>query len=101
MKEYLKSIEVLPDEKENMEFWERENKKSHTSYENEILFFSCIMHGDTERLDTCLENMFNNGIVAGKLSEDNLRQIKYWAVSCITIATRYAIQGGLHISSQW
>ena len=53
------------------------------------------MHGDTERLDTCLENMFNNGIVAGKLSEDNLRQIKYWAVSCITIATRYAIQGGL------
>ncbi len=95
MKEYLKSIEVLPDEKENMEFWERENKKSHTSYENEILFFSCIMHGDTERLGICLENMFNSGIVAGKLSEDNLRQTKYWAVSCITIATRYAIQGGL------
>lgn len=95
MKEYLKSIEFLPDEKDNIDFWERENKKSHTSYENEILFFSCIMHGDTERLGICLEKLFNSGIVAGKLSEDNLRQIKYWAVSCITIATRYAIQGGL------
>ncbi len=95
MKEYLKSIEILPSEKDNMEFWERENKKSHTSYENEILFFSCIMHGDTERLGKCLNDLFNSGIVAGRLSEDNLRQMKYWAVSCITIATRYAIQGGL------
>lgn len=95
MKEYLKSIEILPDEKENMEFWERENKKSHTSYETEILFFSCIMHGDTERLGSCLEILMNDGIVAGKLSENSLRQMKYWAVSCITIATRYAIQGGL------
>lgn len=95
MKEYLKSIEVLPDEKENMEFWERENKKSHTSYETEILFFSCIMHGDTERLGSCLNGLMRDGIVAGKLSENSLRQMKYWAVSCITIATRYAIQGGL------
>lgn len=95
MKEYLKSIEVLPDEKENMEFWERENKKSHTSYETEILFFSCIMHGDTERLGSCLNGLMRDGIVAGKLSENSLRQMKYWVVSCITIATRYAIQGGL------
>ena len=82
MKEYLKSIEVLPDEKENMEFWERENKKSHTSYETEILFFSCIMHGDTERLGSCLEKLMNDGIVAGKLSENSLRQMKYWQSGC-------------------
>lgn len=94
MKEYLKSIEILPDEN-NMEFWERENKKSHTSYETEILLFSCIMHGDTERLGSCLNDLLRDGIVAGKLSENSLRQMKYWAVSCITIATRYAIQGGL------
>ncbi len=95
MKEYLKSIEILPDEKENMEFWERENKKSHTSYETEILLFSCIMHGDTERLGSCFEKLMQDGIVTGKLSENSLRQMKYWAVSCITIGTRYAIQGGL------
>ncbi len=95
MKEYLKSIEILPNEKENMEFWERENKKSHTSYESEILLFSCIMHGDTERLGSCFEKLMQDGIVTGKLSENSLRQIKYWAVSCITIGTRYAIQGGL------
>ncbi len=95
MKEYLKSIEILPDEKENMEFWERENQKSHTSYETEILLFSCMMHGDTERLGNCFEKLMQDGIVTGKLSENSLRQIKYWAVSCITIGTRYAIQGGL------
>ncbi len=95
MKEYLKSIEILPDEKENMEFWERENKKSHTSYETEILLFSCIMHGDTERLGSCFEMLMQDGIVTGKLSENSMRQMKYWAVSCITIGTRYAIQGGL------
>ncbi len=95
MKEYLKSIEILPDEKENMEFWERENQKSHTSYETEVLLFSCIMHGDTERLGSCFEKLMQDGVVTGKLSENSLRQIKYWAVSCITIGTRYAIQGGL------
>ncbi len=95
MKEHLKSIEILPDEKENMEFWERENKKSHTSYETEILLFSCIMHGDTQMLGSRLDDLLRDGIVAGKLSENSLRQMKYWAVSCITIATRYAIQGGL------
>ncbi len=95
MKEYLKSIEILPDEKDNMEFWERENKKSHTSYETEILLFSCIMHGDTERLGSCFEKLMQDGVVTGKLSENSLRQVKYWAVSCITIGTRYAIQGGL------
>ncbi len=95
MKEYLKSIEILPEKEENIEFWERENKKSHTSYETEILFFSCIMHGDTERLGEYLEKLFNDGIVAGRLSLNSLRQMRYWAVSCITIATRYAIQGGL------
>ncbi len=95
MKEYLKSIEILPDEKENMEFWERENQKSHTSYESEILLFSCIMHGDTQMLDRRLDDLLHDGIVTGKLSENSLRQMKYWAVSCITIATRYAIQGGL------
>ena len=95
MKDYLKSIEILPNDKDNIEFWERENRKSHTSYETEILFYSCIMHGDTERLGVCLEKLLADGIVAGRLSENSLRQMKYWAVSCITIAARYAMQGGL------
>ncbi len=95
MKEYLKSFQVLPETQESIEYWERENKKSHTSYETEIMFYSCMMHGDTERLGYHLEMLFRDGIVTGRLSKDSLRQMKYWAISCITIATRYAIQGGL------
>lgn len=92
MKEYLKSIEFLD---ENAAFLERENGKYHTSYETEILFYSTIMHGDTQAIGKRLEQLLSDGIVAGHLSVNNLRQMKYWAVSCITLAARYAIQGGL------
>lgn len=95
MKDNLKGLKFLPVSGDNELFWERENKKYHTSYETEIMFYSCIMHGDTERLGKCLEDVLQSGIVAGNLSENNLRQMKYWAVSCIAVACRYAIQGGL------
>ena len=36
-----------------------------------------------------------SGIVVGNMSSSNIRQHQYMAVSCITLATRYAIQGGL------
>lgn len=42
-----------------------------------------------------MDEFFSNGLVIGKLSENNLRQMQYWAVSCITLAIRYAIEGGL------
>ncbi len=95
MKEYLKSIEILPYGENNIMNWERENSKTHTSYETETMLYSCIMHGDDETLSLLLDKIFSSGIVAGRLSNDSLRQMKYWAVSCVTIGTRYAIQGGL------
>lgn len=69
--------------------------KAHTAYEAEKLFYACIEQGDTERLSYTMDEFFSNGLVIGKLSENNLRQMQYWAVSCITLAIRYAIEGGL------
>ncbi len=42
-----------------------------------------------------INNMIDSGINIGKMSNDGLRQIKYWAVSLFALITRSAIQGGL------
>ncbi len=67
----------------------------HTPYSAEIRLFSCIQQGDIESLVAQLKNL-DSVIVVGKMSEDELTQYKYMAVSAVTLATRYAIQGGLN-----
>lgn len=88
----LESIEIL---KNNEIFDERENEKTHTSYETELMFYSCIKNGDVDRTVKMMQQLFANKVITGKLSDNNLMQIKYWSVCCITLAVRYAIQGGV------
>lgn len=76
-------------------FMQRESGRTHTPYETEQLFYSCIRAGDTERVGVLMQTLLRQTIVAGKLSNDPLRQMQYWAVCCVTLATRCAIQGGL------
>lgn len=69
--------------------------EKHTPYSAEIRLFSCVQQGDVDLLIAQLKNL-ESVIVMGKMSDDDLQQHKYMAVSTITLATRYAIQGGLH-----
>lgn len=91
----LNQIEILPEQPKDPIYDERTDEKAHTAYEAELLFFSCIKQGSEERLLKTMNMFFSNGLVIGKLSSNNLRQMQYWAVSCITLAVRYAIEGGL------
>ncbi len=68
--------------------------EKHTPYSAEIRLLSCVQQGDIESLITQLKNL-DSIIVMGRMSDDELMQYKYMAVSTITLATRYAIQGGL------
>lgn len=68
--------------------------EKHTPYSAEIRLFSCVQQGDIESLITQLKNL-DSIVVMGRMSDDELMQHKYMAVSTITLATRYAIQGGL------
>ncbi len=76
-----------------------ENKNTpdekHTPYSAEIRLLSCVQQGDIDSLIAQLENI-DSIIVMGRMSDDDLMQHKYMAVSTITLATRYAIQGGLN-----
>lgn len=76
-------------------FDEREYGIVHTPYEIETAFYSSIGRGNVEEMQSLLQKLLESGIVAGKLSSDNIRQMQYWAVCCIALATRYAIAGGL------
>lgn len=66
-----------------------------TRYNTELKIFSCVQTGDLDGLMDEIAKV-NSTIVAGNLSENPIMQHKYLAVSAITLATRYAIQGGLN-----
>lgn len=76
------------------------SKEKHTPYSAEIRLLSCVQQGDVELLLTQIKNI-DSLIVMGKMSEDELTQYKYMAVSTITLATRYAIQGGMKESKAY
>ena len=76
-------------------FEERENGIMHTPYEYEEAFLSSVKKGSRTNVKQMIDNVMNSGITIGKMSSDNMRQIKYWAVSAFTLITRSAIQGGL------
>lgn len=91
----LNSIQILPKSERGEVFDQREGGLAHTSYQAETEFYTCIRLGDVQLLETKMEQHFQNGFVIGRLSENPLRQMQYWAVSSITLAVRAAIQGGL------
>ena len=72
-----------------------ESNEKHTRYNEELKLFSCIQQGDINKLIDEMKNL-NTSVTTGKLSNDSITQYRYLAVSTITLATRYAIQGGLN-----
>ncbi|MBQ8504476.1 MAG: helix-turn-helix domain-containing protein [Clostridia bacterium] len=88
----LISIKTLGDEEDFTE--------KHTPYRAEVRMFSCVQLGDIEKLMAELQSI-ESSIITGKLSNDGIMQYKYLAVSTVTLATRYAIQGGLDESTAY
>ena len=72
-----------------------ESSGKHTRYNEELRLFSCIQQGDINKLIEEMKNL-NTSVTTGKLSNDGITQYRYLAVSTITLAIRYAIQGGLN-----
>lgn len=91
----LINIKILP-HTDNPLFEQRESGITHTSYLEETAFFSLVQQGNTNMVKQMLSKYITSGVIVGCISEDALRQMKYWAVCCITLGTRYAIQGGLN-----
>lgn len=86
----LINIRTIEDEKNFLG-----NNEKRTPYYAEIRLFSCVQQGDIDKLLKELKNE-DSSIITGKMSDNDLMQYKYMAVSTVTLATRYAIQGGLN-----
>ncbi|MBE5962154.1 MAG: AraC family transcriptional regulator [Lachnospiraceae bacterium] len=79
----------------NTIFEERESGITHTSFELEYVLYQAIKNGNVTWVKQAIENYLKSGLVIGRLSKDNMRQLKYWAVSCISLAIHYSILGGM------
>ena len=74
-------------------FLQREEGRYHHSYDEELLQYEYIRNGDFRSVEES-KRLFRTGI-NGKLSSDPLRDAKYLFVASTTLATRFAIEGGL------
>lgn len=92
----LMSIKIIPKEIAKSQSKAFVNGLHHTPYRDEIRLFSCIKQGNLKKLIFELKQLGIQNITVGQMSDDDLQQHKYMAVSFITLATRYAIQGGLN-----
>ena len=71
----------------------RENNIRHHYYEEEMNPYRLMQKGDMSAVDESQRLMRSS--LMGKLSEDSLRNARYLFVAGITLATRFAIEGGM------
>ncbi len=83
----------------HVEFLNREYNVSHLSYEREMAFFQSIKDGNIDEARR-LFKPFNSEDM-GKLSEDNLRNLKYHLTITVAFITRYCIEGGMEMEAAY
>lgn len=91
----LMSIKIIPRDIAKSKSKALTGNLYHTPYRDEIRLFSCLKQGDLKKLIFEMKQLGVQNITVGQMSDDEIKQQKYMAVSFITLATRYAIQGGL------
>lgn len=89
----LSKVENLPKDSSDPVFEQRETGLTHTPYRMELLLLDCIKRGDLESLSKITRSI--NLFIIGRMSKNDTRQMQFAAVSCITLATRSAIEGGM------
>ena len=71
----------------------RENEFQHHGYDEEMKQYLMMQGGDPEAVEESRRMMLRDTATA--LSSDPLRNLQYLFVACITLTTRFAIEGGL------
>ena len=92
---YDKTIKILTKDSAEAYYEDFDTEKPRTPYELEEMFFGCIERGDVEGVKKMLSSLWEQSVVVGRMSNNDLKQMQYFAVCCATLATRAAIRGGL------
>ena len=80
-------------------FLQREEAAYHHSYDEELLQYEYLRDGDPRSVPES-KRLFRFGM-AGHLSDDPLRDKKYLFVASVTLATRFAIEGGMEAQTAY
>ncbi len=83
----------------HIEFLNREYNVSHLSYERETEFFQSIKEGDPDKARQLFKPL--NCDKLGRLSDDNLRNLKYHLIITVAFITRYCIEGGMEMEAAY
>ena len=90
-----KNIKIVSVDPADPYYADVDSDRKHTPYETEVIFYGCIERGDVEGTKKMMSELWNQSIVVGRMSHNDLRQIQYFAVCCITLGIRSAIKGGV------
>ena len=77
----------------HMAFLQREDGFSHHAYEEELLQYEYLRNGDMRAIEEATRIFTGNTV--GHLSDDSVRDKQYLFVAATTLATRFAIEGGM------
>lgn len=77
----------------HLQFIQRENSLKHHSYREEVLSYEYIKQGDMKAVTEGVRIFRSNTV--GLLSDVPLKNRQYLFVAATTLATRYAIEGGM------
>ncbi len=83
----------------HLEFVNREYNISHLSYEREMAFFNSIKEGNSEEARRLFKPFDCKQM--GRLSPDNLRNLKYHLIISVALITRYCIEGGMEMEAAY
>lgn len=87
-------VTIIPN-KDNIIYDQRETGITHSGFSLEYILYRGIQAGDVATVNEAIDEYLNQGFVVGRLSDDYLTQVRYWAISCIAVAIHYAILGGM------
>lgn len=77
-------------------FKNRQDSSFHATYQSERMTLRCVKEGQTEALLQRLDMAERDGRIGVLSKQSSLRNEKNLHISTVTLATRYAIEGGLH-----
>lgn len=76
-----------------LEYANRENSVRHHTYHEEMMQYQLLKNGDKQAIEESVK-MWESGL-PGHIVDDPIRNMRYLCVASITLATRFAIEGGI------
>ena len=80
-------------------FFQREYHIKHSPYEKEFEFYECVREGDIKKLERIIGPIVSEG--TGRLSNDDIRNMKYHFVISVALVARYCIEGGMELEDAY